>query len=93
MCSYNVKIDDLEMEVLRPTITSGMAEDAWVQLQVEMLFSRMAEAQRNAIVSKAREAVYAMRTQSEENGNSNMTLDDINEEIRLSRQERRAVKQ
>ena len=92
MCKYNVTIDDLEMEVLRPTITSGMAEDAWVQLQVQMLFSRLAEAQRNTVVAKARQAINAMRTQSEENGNCNLTLDEINEEIRQSRLARRASK-
>ena len=30
------------MEKVRPTITSGMEESAWVQLQVEMYFSQMA---------------------------------------------------
>ena len=30
------------MEEVRPSITGGMDESAWVQLQVEMLFSRMA---------------------------------------------------
>ena len=42
MCTYNVKIDDAVMEKVRPSITSGMNEDAWVQLQVEMLFTQMA---------------------------------------------------
>ena len=42
MCTYNVKIDDAVMEKVRPSITSGMNEDAWVQLQVEMLFAQMA---------------------------------------------------
>lgn len=30
------------MEEVRPSITRGMDETTWVQLQVEMLFSRMA---------------------------------------------------
>lgn len=42
MCRYNIAIDDAVMEVVRPSITNGMDEDAWVQLQVEALFSRMA---------------------------------------------------
>ena len=31
------------MEKVRPSITSGLNEEAWVQLQVEMLFAQMAE--------------------------------------------------
>ena len=42
MCIYKVKIDDALMDEVRPSIAKGMKEDAWVQLQVEMLFSRMA---------------------------------------------------
>lgn len=42
MCRFNIAIDDAVMEDVRPSITSGMDEDAWVQLQVEMFFSRMA---------------------------------------------------
>ena len=38
---------------------------------------------------KAILAVDNMRTISEENGNSEMTLDEINEEIRLTRQEKK----
>ena len=42
MCKYNIAIDDAVMEEVRPSITKGIDEDAWVQLQVEALFSRMA---------------------------------------------------
>ena len=42
MCTYNVKIDDAVMEEVRPSITKGMEESAWVQMQVEMLFSQLA---------------------------------------------------
>ena len=42
MCTYHVRIDDAVMEEVRPSIAKGMEEDAWVQLQVEMLFSQMA---------------------------------------------------
>ena len=47
MCKYSIAIDDAIMEEVRPAITEGMEEDAWVQLQVEMLFSQMAENARN----------------------------------------------
>jgi len=48
MCKYNIAIDDAVMEEVRPAITKGMDEEAWVQLQVEMLFSQMAASRRNA---------------------------------------------
>ena len=40
---------------------------------------------------KARQAIEAMRRQSEENGNDAMTLDDINEEIFQARATRKAT--
>ena len=43
MCNYNVAIDDAVMKDVRPTITEGMEEGAWVQLQVQTLFAKMAE--------------------------------------------------
>ena len=43
----------------------------------------------NSIIAEARKAIEEMRRQSEENGNSEMTLDEINEEIRQVRLERK----
>lgn len=37
------------------------------------------------VFDRARKAIMEMREQSETNGNSEMTLDDINEEIRQTR--------
>ena len=42
MCKYNIAIDDAVMEEVRPSISKGMDEATWVQLQVEALFSQMA---------------------------------------------------
>lgn len=42
MCKYNIAIDDALMEEVRPTITGGVDETVWVQLQVEALFKRLA---------------------------------------------------
>ena len=39
--------------------------------------------------AKAREAIKAMRRQSEENGNDGLTLEEINDEIRQAREARR----
>jgi hypothetical protein len=47
MCTYKISIDDAVMEVIRPTIANGMDENTWVQIQVDMLFSRMAADQKN----------------------------------------------
>jgi hypothetical protein len=47
MCKYNIAIDDALMEEVRPVITDGMEEGAWVQMQVEALFAQMAENVRN----------------------------------------------
>ena len=47
MCNFNVAIDDAVMNDIRPTITEGMEENAWVQMKVQMLFAKMAEDARN----------------------------------------------
>ena len=47
MCNFNVAIDDAVMKDVRPTITEGMEEGAWVQLQVQTLFAKMAADARN----------------------------------------------
>ena len=39
--------------------------------------------------AKAREAIKAMRRQSEENGNNGLTLEEINDEIRQAREARK----
>ena len=44
-----------------------------------------AKADDTAILAQARKAIEGMRQQSEENGNSEMTLDEINAEIRATR--------
>ena len=46
MCTYKISIDDAVMDVIRPTIANGMDENTWVQIQVDMLFSRMAADQK-----------------------------------------------
>lgn len=42
MCVYNIRIDDAIMDEVRPSITKGLDESVWVQLQVEALFSQLA---------------------------------------------------
>ena len=52
----------------------------------QAIFLRVEAEQRQA---KARKAIKAMRRQSEENGNSELTLEEINDQIRLAREARR----
>ena len=56
---------------------------------VRSLFALQQSEQQSA--QKARQAIEAMRLQSEQNGNANMTLDDINNEIQQARAARKAT--
>ncbi|MBQ1409510.1 MAG: hypothetical protein IIY87_07120 [Bacteroidales bacterium] len=59
------------------------------------LANRLLESTKNesdTILSRAREAIEEMRLESEANGNSELSLDEINEEIRQARLERKKRK-
>ena len=88
MCTYSITLNDQLVDQARTSFGSKSALDAWLQQQVEAL---LREYNRQTIVERARKAIDAMRVQSEQNGNSNLTLNDINEEIRQVRKARRAV--
>ena len=89
MCIYNITLNDELLNETRRSFASKTAMDAWLQQQVEaMLISYNASQQ--TIRQNARQAIAAMRKQSEENGNAAMTLDEINSEIRQARQNRKA---
>ena len=64
MCRYNISIDDAVMEKVRPSITQGMDEDAWVQLQVEMLFSQMAASHRETSFDDAYMSAFISQSAS-----------------------------
>ena len=90
MCTYNITLNDELVNETRHSFVSKAAMDAWLQQQVEaMLMSYNASQQ--VIRQNARQAIAAMRRQSEENGNAAMTLDEINSEIRQTRQNRKAT--
>ena len=42
MCRYSITIDDTLMDEVRPIIGNSVDEAAWVQLQVDALFRRLA---------------------------------------------------
>ena len=62
---------------------------AWLQRQVEALLIEYNTTQQT-VRRNARVAVASMRRISELNGNSEMTLEDINDEIRQARQARKS---
>lgn len=89
MCSYNITINDTIIDKVRPSFPSEQALEQWLQQQLEAMILDY-----HALLEKrvrARKAIELMRAQSEENGNSKMTLDEINEEIRLARKGRKTL--
>ena len=89
MCTYNTTLDDKLVNRIRPSFLGDAALERWLQLQIEEMLAKLYVEQQNTLAC-ARESIEAMRIQSEQNGNSEMTLDEINEEIRLVRAERKA---
>ncbi len=87
MCSYTITLDDTIVEKVRPSFADDQALELWLQQQIEELLLRHYTQQEKR--NRARKAVLAMRKQSEANGNSKMTLDEINAEIQQARQERK----
>ncbi len=87
MCSYNITLSDTLVEKVRPSFADDNALQLWLQQQMEELLLNLYIRQETK--NRARKAVAAMRQQSENNGNSELTLDEINAEIRQARQKRR----
>lgn len=82
------------------TYSSSTANNLWNLIQGLSLSStdqrwladrlfESAKADDKAILAQARKAIEEMRQQSEANGNSEMTLDEINAEIRAVRHARK----
>ena len=91
MCMYNLALNDELVRLTRQTFANETDMTAWLQKQVEALLIEYTTTQQN-IRRKAREAVAVMRDISEQNGNSEMTLEDINREIQLAREARKSPK-
>ncbi len=89
MCKYNITLNDEVVSETRRSFASEAAMDAWLQQQVEALL--VAFNARQAAKARARQAIEAMRRQSEQNGNAQLSLDEINNEIRLTREARKAA--
>lgn len=87
---YNISLNDELVRQTRQSFASEAKMTAWIQQQLEALLTDFNARQQTAR-QKARQAIEAMRRQSEENGNDAMTLDDINEEIFQARATRKAT--
>lgn len=90
MSMYKIALNDELLQRTRRSFADDRRMDLWLQQQVETLLMNY-NAEQDAIRQKARKAIEAMRNQSEQNGNVEMSLDDINREIQLSRQARKVV--
>ena len=89
MCSYNITLNDTLVEKVRPSFSDDKALELWLQQQIEELLLNFYL--RQEAKKRARKAIAAMRQQSESNGNSEMTLEEINAEILQARQERKST--
>jgi len=89
MCMYSIPLSDKLVDQTRQLFNDEAAMTAWLQRQVEALLMEFNS--RQAIKANARKAIEAMRLQSEQNGNAELSLDDINKEIRLTRKARKAA--
>lgn len=90
MCMYKLTLNDELVQRTRMSFASETDMTAWLQKQVEVIMIEYNTAQQT-VRRKARAAVEAMRDISEQNGNSEMTLEDINREIQQARQARKAI--
>jgi hypothetical protein len=91
MCTYNITLNDTLVEQVRNSFEDEQALERWLQEQMELALLQLYNSQRQAVLSKARQTIDAMRQHSEENGNSKLTLDEINEEIRQARLGRKST--
>ncbi len=90
MCMYNISLNDELVRQTRQSFASESLMTSWIQQQLEALLTDF-NARQQAARQKARQAIEAMRRQSEQNGNDAMTLDDINDEIFQARATRKAT--
>ena len=88
MCMYNLALNDELVRRTRQSFANDADMKAWLQRQVEALMIEYNTSQQT-VRRNARAAIASMRRQSELNGNSGMSLQDINNEIQQARQTRK----
>ena len=92
MCMYNLALNDELVRRTRQSFANEADMKAWLQRQVEALMIEYNTSQQS-VRRNARAAIASMRRQSELNGNSGMSLQDINNEIQQARQTRKPAVQ
>lgn len=95
MSAYTIRIDsetknqfDLLCERLGMSVSTAVNLFIRKSIREQAIPFRIDLNSSHAIVDEARQAVEAMRVSSKERGISDMTLEEINEEIALSRKEK-----
>ena len=91
MCMYNFSLDDELVMQAQQSFANEALMKVWLQKQVEAVLMDF-NARQQAKRQNAREAIIAMRRQSEQNGNALLSLDDINSEIQQARAAKKAVR-
>ena len=89
---YNLTLNDELVQRTRRSFANETDMTAWLQRQVEALLIEYNTSQQT-VRRNARAAIATMQRQSELNGNSEMTLEDINNEILQARQVRKTAAQ
>ncbi len=90
MGMYKLALNDELVQRTRQSFASETDMTAWLQRQVEALLIEYNTTQQT-VRRKARAAIVSMRHISELNGNSEMSLEEINYEIRQARQARKTT--
>ena len=88
---YNFSLDDELVMQAQQSFANEALMKVWLQKQVEAVLMDF-NARQQAKRQNAREAIIAMRRQSEQNGNALLSLDDINSEIQQARAAKKAVR-
>ena len=81
---YKLTLNDDLVRQTRKTFSDETLMAVWLRQQVEALMIER-NAKQQAIRQNARAAVEEMRNISEQNGNADMTLEEINSEIQQAR--------
>ena len=95
--TYNIDAatkDRFDMLCARFGATADKVISLFIQqsVQTQIIPISVEDFERELMLERARKAINELRMKSEAVGNSEMSLDEINEEIRLARRERRERK-
>lgn len=86
MCTYNISLNDKLINEIKPSFPNDKAFTTWLQKQVESVLIKFKADKQQKTISDARKAIDEMRQQSMRMGNSDMSMDEINDEIYQARE-------